>query len=226
MSERQPARSLADLVVPRRPSGVPYEDGEDHDARALLTANGYSTESTDLIGLLDSDMGIVQAAAARTLGATKARAAIGALERLARDAGVEEATRVQAALALARMDVAGARDLLVALLETPPETSPAAVQAAGALARLGDPRGLGVIGTALDSPNRATAMAASKQLYAFTPHHGRTLPGGEPFDVFELFGRALARPEPSIAGEARAQLEALGTEQARATLAAHPARPR
>jgi hypothetical protein len=218
------ARSLADMVMPRRPAGIPYEDGEDYDARALLTVNGYTVEPGELIALLDSDIGILQAAAARTLGASNERAAIVPLERLAHDAAVEETTRAQAAFALARMDVAGARDLLVELLELPFEASPAPLQAAGALARLGDPRGINVISAAIDSPNRVTAMIASKQLHPFISLDGSTLPGGGRVDVFEVFGRALRRPEPNIVGEARAQLATLDTEQSRAMLSAHPAR--
>ena len=67
---RQPTRSLEDMVVPRRPAGIPYGDGDDYDARALLLANGYTEEAGDLLGLLTSDLAILQAAAARTLGAT------------------------------------------------------------------------------------------------------------------------------------------------------------
>jgi hypothetical protein len=217
------ARSLAEIVVPRRPAGIPYEDGEDYDARALLTANGYTVEPKELIALLDSDIGILQAAAARTLGAMKEHAAIAPLERLAHDDSVEETARAQAAFALARMDVAGAHDLLIKLLELPFEASPAPLQAAGALARLGDPRGINVISAAINSPNRVTAMIASKQLYPFIPFNGSTLPGGGQVDVFEVFGRALKRPEPNIAREARAQLATLDTEQSRAMLSAHPA---
>lgn len=221
---RPPARSLAELVVPRRPSGVPYEDGEDSDAEALLTENGYTTETGELIGVLAAPLGILQAAAARTLGATHARAAIGALERVASDVGVEETARVQAAFALARMQVGGAVDMLVRLLALSPDASPAPLQAAGSLARLGDARGFEVVRAALDSPNHVTAMVACKQLFAFAALDGHPLPSGGRVDTFGAFIRALARPEANISGEARTQLEALGTERARATLAAHPPR--
>lgn len=220
---RPPTRSLADLVLPRRPADVSYEYGEDYDAQALLTANGYAAETEVLIGLLDSDLGILQAAAARTLGAKDERAAIGTLERVAHDVSVEETARVQAAFALARMDVAGAIDVLVRLLNLSPEVSPAPLQAAGALARLGDPRGFEVVRTALDSANPVTAMVACKQLFGFAVLDGRPLSGGGRVDALGAFSRALARSEPNISGEARAQLEALDTEQTRAMLTAHRA---
>ena len=225
-SSRPPTPSLADLVVPRRPSGVRYEDGEDYDSEALLTVNGFRLESEELIGLLDADLGILQAAAARTLGAKHDRAAIGALERLALNVGVEETARVQAAFALARMDVGGAIDMLFRLLDLSPEDSPAPLQAAGALARLGDPRGFDVVRAALDSVNPVTAMVACKQLFAFSALDGHSLPGGGRVDTFGAFSRALARSEPNISGEARAQLEALDTEQAQAMLASHPVQER
>ena len=63
-----PTTSLADLVVPRRPQGVPYSEGEDFDAQALLEANGYAADTEQLIELLESPIGVFQAAAARLLG--------------------------------------------------------------------------------------------------------------------------------------------------------------
>ena len=218
MPARRPTPSLADLIVPRRPAGVPYEDGEDYDAGALLRANGYTEETQELIDLLDCDLGVLQAAAARRLGAAGARAAIGALERIAHDPAVEETARVQAAFALARMGMTEAVALLVQLLELPVEASPAPMQAAGALARLGDPRGIKVVREALDSTNPVTAIIATKQLHAFIPYDGRALPGGGHVDAYGAFGRALERAERSIVGEARTQLAALDTERSRAML--------
>lgn len=201
-----PARSLDDVVLPRRPAGVPYAQGDDYDARALLESNGYTTEVAALIGLLESDLAIFQAAAARTLGAQGAHTAVGALQRLAHDTGAEETARAQAAFALARMGVGGATDALISLLVISPEASPAPLQAAGALAALGDPRGFAIVRAALDSPSRVTAMVACKQLHAFAALDGRPLPDGGRVDLPEAFRRALARPEEAIAGEARAQM--------------------
>jgi HEAT repeat protein len=219
----QPTRSLDDLVAPRRPAGVPSAVGEDHDAEALLTANGHATDTEALVELLDSGLGIFQAAAARLLGARQERSATDALERIARDPVIEETARAQAAYALARMGRDEGRNLLVELLQMSPEASPAPLQAAAALAQLGDPRGFPVVRTALDSSNRVTAMIACKQLHAFVPLDGRPLPDGGRVDVFEGFRRALTRPEANIVGEARAQLAEIGTDRARAILDEHPA---
>ena len=190
------------ISFPRRPAGVSYAEGDDRDAEALLRENGYGDSTDKLIEALGADLGIFQAAAARTLGARDARDAIPALERLAHDAGVEETARVQAGFALARMGVSGGKEVLVRELEGNPEAGPAPLQAAGALARLGDPRGFAKVRAALESPNRVTAMVATKQLSAFA--------GLDGVDLEEGFARAVERPEPNIAGEARAQLEALG----------------
>jgi len=211
-------RSLADVVMPRRPAGIPDAEGDDHDALALLEANGFAVTPEGLTDALDTDLEIFQAAAARTLGALGARPALAPLERLACDPDVSETVRVQAAYALARMGVADACEILARELAGSPEASPAPLQAAGALARLGDPRGFEVVRAALDSPNRVTAMIAVKQLSAFVGLGGPDLEGA--------FAAALARPEPPIGGEARAQLTALGTEWARRLLAEYPPPPR
>lgn len=224
--KRPPTTDLAHLVMPRRPSGVPYQNGEDYDAEALLTANGYTTDSKALRELLDSNLSVFQAAAARVLGTRKERSALDALQHVADDDAAEETSRVQAALALARMDVTKGRDVLNKMLSISPETSPAPMQAAGALAQLGDPRGYTLLREALKSTNPLTAMIACKQLFMFAGLDGQQLQNGEHVDVYELYKLALARSEPNIPGEAQAQLEELNTEQARATLAAHSVRKR
>jgi HEAT repeat protein len=204
---------------------VPYEEGDDYDARALLEVNGLSGGRDELIGLLDSGIGILQAAAARTLGAQGERSAIEQLRRLSADVDVEETARVQAAYALARMGEAGAVESLKVLLALPAEASPGPLQAAAALARLGDPAGFEIVRRSLDSPNPVTAMIACKQLFAFAALEGRPLASSGKVDLYEAFRRALSRPERNIAGEARAQLVALDTDQARTILAADPGGP-
>jgi HEAT repeat protein len=195
-------RSLSDVSVPRRPAGVPYEEGEDHDALALLQSNGYGDSTPELLAALDGGFEMFRAAAARVLGARGAPEAAEALERLAGDPDAAETARVQAAYALARMGRAGGREVLEQELRGNPEAGPAPLQAAGALARLGDAQGFDVVRSALESPNRVTAMIATKQLSAFA--------GLEGIDVGAALERASQRPEAPIAGEARAQLEALG----------------
>lgn len=204
MSDGDPPRSLADVSMPHRPAGVPAEEGDDHDAAALLEANGYGDATAGLIAALGDEQEIFQAAAARTLGARGAREAEEPLSRLATDPDAAETARVQAAYALARMELPGGREVLERELGGNPEASPAPLQAAAALARLGDPRGFAVVRAALESPSRVTAMVAAKQLSAFAGLDG---PG-----VREALARAAERPEAPIAGEARAQLEALGPQ--------------
>ena len=205
----KPTRSLEDLVVPRRPAGVPYTQGEDYDARALLTANGYPIETEALVEVLGTGLSVLQSAAARTLGALGARTAIEPLRATAENDDLNETVRVQAAYAIARMEINEGQELLVRLLKLNPEATPAPLQAAGALAQLGDPRGFGLVRAALESDNPVTAMVACKQLIYFAPQAGSRI------DVYAAFQRALARSERNIVGEALAQLEALDTPEAR-----------
>jgi HEAT repeat protein len=193
--------------MPRREAGVPPKQGDDHDARALLEANGLESGPAELVELLGSGIGIVQAAAARVLGADGVREAIPQLERLARDHVAEETVRVQAAYALARLGVDEGHGLLRELARLDPETGPAAVQAAAALATLGDAAGFDLERRALESPNQLTAMVAAKQLHAFADLD---------VDLDDAWVRVLERPERPVVGEALAQLAALPPERARA----------
>ena len=193
--------------MPRREAGVPPGQGDDHDARALLDANGLDSGPAELVELLAPGIGIVQAAAARVLGADGVREAIPQLERLARDPAAEETARVQAAYALARLGVDEGHDLLRELARLDHETGPAAVQAAAALAALGDPVGFDVVQRALESPNRLTAMVAAKQLHAFADLD---------VELDDAWARVLGRPERPVVGEALAQLAALPPDRAAA----------
>jgi len=210
--------SLEDLVVPRRPIGVTYATGDDYDAEALLKANGISLEADQLIALLVVDFGIFQAAAARVLGARNERAAIEQLHMLAADDFFEETARVQASYALSRMGQIAGHGQLVEILNYPVEASPAPLQAAAALATLGDPQGFSLVRDTLDSSSTLNAMVACKQLYAFVPLHGYPLAEGNQVDVYRAYSRALLRKEPNITGEALAQLEELNSPEARALI--------
>jgi len=215
---RLPTRSLEDLVVPRRPSGIPYVEGEDYDAQALLSVNGYSLETAELIQLLASGLDIFRAAAARTLGARGDVSSHNALLKLAQDVTVEDSARVQAAYALVRLGHQEAVELLANFLEINSEISIAPLQAAGSLARLGDSRGYVVIRTALESSNRVIAMVACKQLIYLEAVDGQSLPGGGNVGMIEAFRVALSRPEAPIRGEAITQLIHLNTNCARSLL--------
>ena len=172
--------------MPRREAGVPPEQGDDHDARALLTRTGSSPTPAELVELLDSGIGIVQAAAARVARRRRRpRGDSSGCERLARDPAAEETARVQAAYALARLGVDEGHDVLRELAGLIPEAGPAAVQAAAALAALGDPSGFEVERRALESPNQLTAMVAAKQLHAYA---------GLDVDLDDAWARALRRP--------------------------------
>jgi len=201
------------LVTPHDQGSGPG-DAEDRRARALLEENGYGTDTEALRQTLRSGVGILQAAAARLLGLSGSRAAQDELIRLARDPATEETARVQAAVALARLgDEGAAREVLASILQLPLEASPGPLQAAGALAELGDPQGFSVVEAGLRSDNRVIAMIACKQLPAFVPLDGR-----DGVNVYRAFAAALSHPEDNVAAEARAQLEALATDQARSLL--------
>jgi hypothetical protein len=197
------------LITPHEQGRGPG-DAEDRRARALLEDNGYGTDTEALRQTLQSGVGILQAAAARLLGVGGSRVARDDLLRLARDPAAEETARVQAAVALARLDDEdAAREVLTSILRLPLEASPGPLQAAGALAELGDPQGFPVVEAGLRSDNRVIAMIACKQLPAFVPFDGR-----DGVDVYRAFAAALSHPEDNVATEARSQLEALGTERA------------
>lgn len=221
-SQRQPTQSLADLTVPQMPANVPLAERDDVYAASLLKANGYGDSTADLLHALDNPISVLQAAAARALGARGEQAAIGALERLAANRAVEETVQVQATEALARLHVPGATEKLAEFLQISPETTPAPLQAAAALARLGRPEGFRVVLGALQSSNPVTVMTAVKQLLAFVSLDGQDGPDGSRVDIYAALERVMTGPLPRVAAEARSILRLLETPDARGLLEKHP----
>lgn len=186
---------MPELVVPHPPAGVPYAELDDHQARALLEANGIAVGHE----ALEHPAEVISAAAARVLGADGDVSAVEPLRALARRP--DDTRRAEAAFALARL---GERDegiaLLRDLLELPVEAYTAPLLAAGSLARLGDPSGLATIERGLSSDNQIVRRIAVKQLFHFAGIA----------DVEPLFERALADSDRGVAEQARAELRELG----------------
>ena len=114
---------------------------------------------------LDSEIELLQAAAARVAGARGVRAVVDALRTLATGPG--DTGRSAAAYALARLGEPDGVQALIAALELPIEAYVAPVQAAGSLARLDDTRGFDVVERALRSSNEIVRAVATKQLPFF-----------------------------------------------------------
>ena len=185
--------SLEDLVVPDPRGGMPFADSEDAYARDILDANGVPRNAQGLQTALDSDIELLQAAAARVAGAQQEHAVTASLRALATGPG--DTARAAAAYALARLGEPDGAEALRSALELPIEAYLAPVQAAGSLARLGDPSGLEVVERALASTNEIVRAVATKQL----PFFGAQ---GRP-----LLDNALRDSDPEIVRQARILLD-------------------
>ena len=193
--------------LPEAPSGLPYADFEDAYSRALLEANHVEPTPGGLRAALDAELEVIQAAAARVLGAEGVREAAPRLRELATGRG--DSARAEAGYALARMGDPAGVESLKATLALPAGAYVAPMQAAGALARLGDPSGAPVIDAALGDSNPIIRMVACKQLSYFAPLDGGELGDGRRLDVGALFERALADSDPEVAAQAAAQMKDL-----------------
>lgn len=194
------------------PPDLRYEDLDDWQARAILTANGIGESENDLVAVLRSDDANVRALAAHQLGALGARDAVTALVAAQED---DEVVAVEAAWALARIGGESAQtgqDRLLALAGEPVETSVVPLRAAGYLARLGRPDGFPAVRAGLRSDNFLVRIAAAKQLSYFVPLDGAKLPDGTSVDLRPQFRRALTDEEDDVREAARYQLDQLGEE--------------
>lgn len=199
--------SLSGFRIPDVSSDIPYPEFDDVFATALLEANGASLDDDALTAALDSPIEVLRAAAARTLGARGVRSAIGRLETAA--VAGDGTDRAEAAYALARMGETEAGILaLRACLELPADWSIAAIQAAGMLARLGDPSGVSVVLRALKAKNSILRTVAVKQLFWLASLDGVEVEGRRVDPVGLLEEIARARDE-EVAHLARMELRDL-----------------
>ena len=216
-------RERDDLVLetPDPPAGTCWADVEDFRARELLKANGVALTQDALAAALTSPIGVLQAAAARTLGSLGDRAAIAALRPLAQ--APDDLSQVEAAYALVRLGQDDYRGILVARLEDPVRACLGPMVAAGGLARLGDPTGYPVIARCFDEDNLVVRLVASKQLLFFVRFHGTRTVDGQAIDAWGMFEHALRDPHPDVQWSALVQLRELPTPEARRLLDAYGA---
>ena len=191
--------SDAELEIPETPGDVPYRDREDRWAHNLLTLNGRPDDDDAVVALLDSTSELLAGAAARLVGARGLDAGLPRLRELA--ASPDDLLAVHAAAGLAQLDPDAGRAELKRVSGLPWEGAPGAIQAAGELARLGDPSAAPTVYAALDSDNRVLRTIAAKQLLFLAD-------AGEP-EARRRIAALQEDPDSGLGAIARSQLAAL-----------------
>lgn len=186
------------------PYDLPYDEYDDHNAMALLAANGIPEDEEGIIEALAAQTGVLLAAAAHAAGSVGIPAAVPRLRELA--SGQDDQAAVEAAFALVRLGVDEGRDVLHEALGRSVDAYLSPMLAASYLARLGDPAGYPVVAAALGSEFVSSRMLACKALLQLVPFHGQTDASGKPIDVAALYARALSDPDEGVQGEALVQL--------------------
>jgi len=189
----------AELEIPETPGDVPYRDREDAWAQNLLTLNGRPDDDAAVVDLLDSESELLAGAAARLVGARHLDAGLPRLRELA--ASPDDLLAVHAAAGLARLDPEAGREELKRVSALPWQGAPGAIQAAGELARLGDPSAAQAVYGALDSDNRVLRTIAAKQLLFLAD-------AGEP-EARKRIDALLQDADDGLAAIARSQLSSL-----------------
>jgi HEAT repeat protein len=210
-NERSETLAMPNLDVRNPPPGMAYAQYEDYLNQEILRANGIALEENALLAALVECTGVLQAAAAHTLGSLGSRAAAPALRQLLDS--LDELVQVEAAYALARLGFEEGRRTLERCLGYPVNASIVPSIAAGYLAQLGDPRGFPTVADCFDVEIPAVRIVACKQLAFFLPFHEE---GGS--DVLGLFWRALSDPEGQVQWQALVQLREVPVAQAKALL--------
>jgi HEAT repeat protein len=195
---------MPNLDIPNPPRHLSYPEFEDYRNREILKANGISLSEAELIAALEQRIGILQAAAAHTLGSFSNRAAITTLKRLL--SSQDDLVKVEAAYALARLGVPEGKDILIQCLDYRLDAYLCPAIAAGYLAQLDEPRGFHIIVRSFKVNIAAIRMLACKQLYFFAPFQDTQDGYGNLIDVFPVFELALKDSDPNIQWQALVQL--------------------
>jgi len=213
-SDSQEVYRLADmhfegpnLDLPSPPADLPYERFEDWRSRELLARNGIPATEEALLAALQTQSNVLLSAAAHASASLPAAAPL--LRQIIH--GPDDYAAVEAAYALARLGEEDGKETLRNALRRPLGAYLSPVLAAGYLAQLGDPSGFPVIREALGHELLAIRMLACKQLFFFVPYQGQV-------DALGLFERALEDRDPTVQGQALAQLRSLRSPATRPML--------
>ena len=208
------------LEAPPPPPGLSYPESWDFYYAGLLEANGVGSSGPELLDALKTRRGILQAAAAHTLGHVGGGDAVEPLRSLL--ASSDDLVKVEAAYALARLGIPEGSDCLVECLGYSLEAHVCPAIAAGYLAQLGDPRGFPVVVRSLESELSAIRVSGCKQIFFFAPYQGEPDSDGNPIDAYRELERALRDSDPNVGWQARVELRHLDSPQARDLLARAP----
>jgi len=211
-------RSLV-LDVPSPPPDMRYADFEDFQNREILKANGIGQATQELLRTLDSNVNVLQAAAAHVLGEMSERTATQRLWELT--TSPDDLVKVEAAYAIARIGPKDAMERLIGFLDDPLDGYISAPLASGYLARLGDSRGWPVIVEALGSGYPEIRMIAAKQLAFFMPFDPGTAIAGAPLDVHREIARALDDPNTDVQWQVLSELRDAASADIRTMLEAY-----
>ncbi|MHB8752647.1 MAG: HEAT repeat domain-containing protein, partial [Aggregatilineales bacterium] len=185
MSETENADSFAEdagirLDTPDPPASLSYNDFEDYRNRELLKINGVSLTESAVTAALGHPIGVIQSAAAHTIGSAPYPGSVQALKK--RLTTSDDIVKVETAYALARLQVPEGIAALKEILSVPVNVSVSPPIAAGFLARLGDPQGFPVLAKCFATDLEVVRMVACKQIFFFVPFQGKKLPTGEQVD--------------------------------------------
>jgi len=204
-SEEKPLKDqVLNLNIPNPPDGLAYPEFEDFRHREILKANGISLSEAELSAALKETRNVLQASVAHMLGSLSSRAAIPLLTDLLTSS--EDLVKVEAAYALARLEVPEGKEVLEQCLGYPVDAYLFPAIAAGYLAQLGDPQGFNTIVKCFDVDIQAIRILACKQLYFFVRFQGQQDQDGGSIDVYPLFERALKDTDTDVQWQALAQL--------------------
>jgi hypothetical protein len=173
----------------------------------MLRINGIALTENAFVEALKHPVGVIQSAAAHTIGSIDDRAAAPELIKLL--SHYDDVVKTEAAFALARMGFAEGVSALHEVLGYSIEGSVSPPIAAGYLAQLGEKQGFPVIEKSMASTNELVRMVGCKQIFFFARFEGEARSGDHAIDVMALFAQALADPAPDAAWQALVQLKEL-----------------
>jgi hypothetical protein len=207
------------LDVPNPPGDTPYEQYEDYRYAQMLANSGVPATPDGVLSALETQTGVLLAAAGHVAGSTHVQAATPLLDRIV--SGPDRIAAVEAAYSLVRLGEGRFKSVLEDAARPPMVDFLSALPAAGYLAQLNDPTGFKIVQDALSWELMATRMLACKQLYFFVPFHGQQDRSGEQIDVLGAFEQALGDEDSNVQYQALTELRLLQWASSRSIIEDH-----
>ncbi|HBL14861.1 MAG TPA: hypothetical protein DD379_26420 [Cyanobacteria bacterium UBA11162] len=210
----------SDVVIPDyEPLDVPYSEWETHRSQELLEANGFGNAIAQWRRATQHSNGLIRSSAYYLLTRHPEQQDETLFRQGLEDS--DETVQTLSAYGLYSLGDKSALSILERIAQLDVNAHTAATQAAGILAKMGNPTAFATIEAAINSDLEYIRLFAIQNAMPFVPLHGQTYALGKSIDIWNLYSQALQDKNVQVRSVAKMQLKELNSPEALELLQNH-----